>query len=133
MLLANAAEVHDGLLTMMGGGWDTVTPGQPVIPGEPAAVVRGNLVIRLLMNRAETGRPHSFTIRVMDADGNDAAARIEGDFSADLDPTLPQGWEQNMLIAIDMTGMPLPIGMYEITFSVDENYLSSRPFRVVAP
>ncbi len=131
MILANAAEIHGGLLTMMGGGWDTVTPGGETPPGTPAAYVRGSLVARILMNRSETERPHVFEIRVMDGDGENIAPALEGEFTATLSPDLPTGWDQSFLIAIDMTGMPLPVvGMYEMTFSVDGHFLGSRPFRV---
>jgi uncharacterized protein DUF6941 len=131
MLLADAAEVHDGLVSMIRGGWDTVTTSGP--PPEPgvAAAIRGAMVIRVLLTREETGTPHAFTLRVVDEDGATLHS-MEGDFTVDLSDDLPDGWEQAVTTVFDLGGLTLPrAGVYEAAFSVDGAFLRSVPFRVV--
>lgn len=132
MILADAAEVHDGLVSMIRGGWDTVTTTGPAPEPGVAAVVRGSMVIRVLLHSTETGVPHDFELKVVDEDGVTLHA-MEGDFTVDMSDDLPDGWEQAITTLFDLSGMGLPReGVYEAAFSVDGEFLRSVPFRVVA-
>jgi hypothetical protein len=129
MVLSNAAEVHDGLVSMIGGGWDTVTAGGG--PDGAAAVIRGNLVLRLLLQRMEAGVEHSLQVKVVDEDGR-PVHEIEGHFEVEIAADLPEGWDQGFLASFDLTGMPLPhVGVYEIAVTVDGEFLRAIPFRVL--
>lgn len=131
MLLANGAENHDGLVSILGGGWDTVaaTP----LPGGAGTELRGALVLRLLLTSTETGSSHSLQVKIVDEDGH-PIHEIAGEFTVDRAPGLPDGWDQGFAMTFDLAGMLLPgEGAYEIAVSADGEFLRAIPFRVIAP
>jgi hypothetical protein len=129
MILANSAETHDGLVSVLGGGWDTVS--STPTPDGPAAVLRGSLVLRLLLTSTETGSPHGLQVKVVDEDGR-TIHEIAGEFTVEMAPELPEGWDQGFVATFDITGMALPgPGTYEIAVSADGEFLRAIPFRVM--
>jgi len=135
IMLANYAEVADsGLLTVVGGTWDTMTVHGPLpddAPDDAVAVLTGSVVVRALFHVTETGREHAFALTVMDEDGGDVA-RIEGEVLVERQPDLPPGWDQGVNLAMSVTGMPVPrFGLYTISLQIDGNHVGDRPFRVV--
>jgi hypothetical protein len=133
MALANYAENRDGLLYIVGGGWDTINVQAP-IEGAPTgvfAVMQGTLVVRLLASTTETGQPHTFTIEIIDEDGTQIA-KAEGGFPVDAIVGLPIGWDQGVNLVMPLTGLLLPgPGNYTINLRVDDELLGDRPFRVL--
>jgi len=134
MTLANYAEASGGLLNMIGAGWDTINVHAPLPEGAPEnafALIQGTLVVRLLFHQTETGREHTFSITVMDEDG-EQMGKVEGGMRVELNPGLPTGWDQNVNIVVPLTGFPLPRpGRYTINLQVDGQFLGDRPFRVL--
>lgn len=135
MLLANYAEVGPtGLLTVVGGTWDTMTVhGPPPDEGPPGAVavLTGCVVSRALFHVTETGREHQFAFSVMDEDGGDVA-RIEGSVYVERQLDIPPGWDQGVNMTVSLTGMPVPrFGLYTISMQIDEQHVGDRSFRVV--
>ena len=135
ILLANYAEVGPaGLLTVVGGTWDTLTVHAPLpddAPEEAVAVLSGSVVVRALFHVTETDREHEFTLIVMDEDGGEVA-RIEGGMRVERQPDLPPGWDQGVNMALGVTGMPVPrFGLYTISVQIDGHHVGDRPFRVV--
>ncbi len=133
MTLANYAEDRDGLLNMIGAGWDTITVQAPIegAPDEVFAVMQGTLVVRLLFHQTETGQEHRFAITTIDEDGAEIG-KIEGGMRVERNKGLPPGWDQNVNIVVALTGFPLPRpGRYTINVQVDGQFLGDRPFRVL--
>jgi hypothetical protein len=135
MLLANYAEVAPtGLLTIVGGTWDTMTVNAPQPDEGPegaVALLSGVVVVRVLFHVTETGRDHAFALTVMDEDGGQIAG-IEGTVQVDRQPDTPPGWEQGVNMTIGLAGMPLPrFGLYTISLQLDGQHVGDRPFRVV--
>jgi hypothetical protein len=135
ILLANYAEVGPaGLLTVVGGTWDTMTVHAPLPDDAPegaVAVLTGSVVVRALFHVTETDREHGFLLTVMDEDGGDVA-RIEGSVHVDRQPDVPPGWDQGVNMAVSLTGMPVPrFGLYTISLQIDGQHVGDRPFRVV--
>jgi hypothetical protein len=135
ILLANYAEVGPaGLLTVVGGTWDTMTVHAPLPDDAPegaVAVLTGSVVVRALFHVTETDREHGFLLTVMDEDGGDVA-RIEGSVDVDRQPDVPPGWDQGVNMAVSLTGMPVPrFGLYTISLQIDGQHVGDRPFRVV--
>jgi hypothetical protein len=133
MLLANHAEVNNGLLYIAGGTWDTSTVHAPPegLPEGSVAQVTGTLVIRLLFHVTETDRDHTFTVTLMDEDGGEVG-KIEGGATISRIQGLPPGWDQGLNLAIPLTGIPLPrFGLYNLSVQVDGQHLGDLPFRVL--
>jgi hypothetical protein len=139
MMLANYAEVREGLLYIMGGGWDTVTAhaplqapeGAPPPPPGVLAFVQGTLVVRLLFHPTETGREHTFAVSIIDEDGTEIA-KVEGGMNVERKPGLPPTWDQNFNIVLPLTGIGLPHeGNYRINLLVDGQFVGDRPFRLL--
>jgi len=133
-LLANHAEVSQGLLYVAGGGWDTVNvtgpPPETASPGT-VAVLQGTLVVRLLFHATETDREHTFTITLIDADGSEEA-KIEGTVDVARVPEIPPGWDHGVNLALPLTGMPVrTFGLYTFSVQVDGQHVGDRPFRVI--
>jgi hypothetical protein len=137
MLLANYAEAREGLLYIMGGGWDTITAHAPIQAPEGVtapdvlAIVQGMLVVRLLFHPTETDREHTFEVSVVDADGAEIA-KVEGGMNVQRMPGLPSTWDQNFNLVLPLTGLGLPHeGNYRINLVVDGQFVGDRPFRVI--
>jgi hypothetical protein len=130
-MLANAVEVRDGLVNMLGGAWDSIAVTQTPAEGAPLAVMRATLVLRVLLDRSETGREHTIELRVVDADGA-VQAQTSGTFSAKPNPNLPIGWDQGLVLPISLSGARLNrIGGHEVTILIDGEFRHSVPFQVV--
>ena len=134
MMLANYAEVNNGLLYIAGGSWDTTTIKGPLPPEAPegaVAMLQGFLVVRTLFHATETNKPHKFTITLMDEDGGEVA-NIGGEVQVGRSPGHPPGWDHGVNLAIPLTGMLLPrFGLYNFSFLIDDQHLGDRPFRVL--
>jgi hypothetical protein len=135
IMLANYAEVSaNGLLTVVGGTWDTMTVQGPLPDDAPegaVAVLTGFIVLRALFHVTETGREHDFALTVMDEDGGEIA-RIGGNVHVDRQPELPPGWDQGVNLALSLTGLPVPrFGLYTVSVQLDGQHVGDRPFRVV--
>jgi hypothetical protein len=132
MLLANHAEDHNGLVSLIGGGWDTVNVSAPAPAGFPGvAPLQGALVIRLLFHATETDRRYPFVITVLGEDGQEVA-KVEGDMDVKKASDLPFGWDQGQNIVLSLTGLPVPnFGQYVISLQVGGQHLGDLPFRVV--
>jgi Family of unknown function (DUF6941) len=133
MLLANYAETSGNLLYISGGGWDTVTVHAPVegAPPEVFAILQGTLVIRVSFHATEADSDHTFTVTIMDADGQQIG-KAEGTVRVDRVRGLPTGWEQSVNIPVPLSGVALPQpGIYSMSLQVDGQHLGDRPFRVL--
>lgn len=129
-MLANAAEVREGLVSVLGGAWDSIAADGPGDDETPAAVLRGTLVMRLMLSREETDREHALEVRVVDADGQ-VLGRSSGTFTVAQNPALPVGWDQGMVMNLNLTGVRLPrIGPYEVTVHIDNVFHHALAFQV---
>ncbi len=109
MLLADAAQVADGKLYILGGGW-SVTGPDPV----PSAVA-----VKVSVDTPEFDRPHHWELFLEDADGavvqfdtpeGPQAIEVRGDFSASEPPGAPVGTPVDVPIAVNFGPIPLPPG-----------------------
>jgi len=135
MMLANYAEiVPTGLLTVVGGTWDTISVHGPVPEDAPegaVALVTGCVVVRALFHVTETGRDHAFALTVMDEDGGEVA-RIDGGLHVERQPDVPPGWDQGVNLVVSLAGLPIPrFGLYTVSMQIDGQHVGDRPFRVV--
>ena len=107
MLLADSAQVADGKLYILGGGW-SVTGPEPV----PSAVA-----IKVAVDWHEFNSPHHWELILEDADGKlvqfetpegTQTIEVRGDFSTTTPEDVPQGTPVDVPIAVNFG--PIPLG-----------------------
>lgn len=117
LMLANSAELREGLLYVLGGGWTRCWPE----PGQGFPydrVIVAAFAIRV--DYAETNEEHKFRLEIRDSD--EAAlgpGQVEGGFTVGRDAHLTAGMSQ----VVQMAG-PLAIklpsaGVYSVVLSID--------------
>jgi uncharacterized protein DUF6941 len=119
MMLADYAQVSEGKLTIVGGGW-SVTGPMPV----PFAIA---ILFEVPWDRANI--KHRFRLDLVDSDGHvvfvptedgEEPFTIEGEFEAGRPPGLKPGTPLDVPIAINLPGPPFPPGgRYEWRLSVN--------------
>jgi hypothetical protein len=107
MLLADSAQVADGKLFILGGGW-SVTGPDPT----PSAVA-----IKVAVDSHEFNVPHHWELFLEDADGQQVRfetpegsqiIEVRGDFSATAPADVPVGTPVDVPIAVNFG--PIPLG-----------------------
>ena len=109
MLLCDAAQVADGKLYVLGGGWSMTGP-DPV----PSAVA-----LKIEVDWNEADRPHHWELFLEDADGGPVMVEtpegsqpveVRGEFTVAHPPTIPEGSPIDVALAVNMGPIPLPPG-----------------------
>lgn len=116
VILADAAQVVDGKLYLLGGGWDrlTVNSGFPV--SYPIAVAMSFKVPWI-----ETNQKYDIELTVTDQDHTVELAKLEAHLEAGRPPGMEPGTEQRAQLAV---GFPLQIpraGLYEINVGIKDS------------
>ncbi len=114
MLLADAAQVAQGKLYILGGGW-SITGPDPV----PAAIA-----LKIDVPWDQANRQHHFEVAMFDADGQPVLVenqplRIEGQFETGRPPGIPPGTPLDVPLAISLGPLPLRAGRYVWRCSID--------------
>src|ERR1700741_786982 len=100
-MLANYAEVREGLVFVAGGGIDTVqTPPLP-------ATLNATILVRLLLHRTEANKQHAIDMEITDEDGN-TVAKVQAAVMVPLHPDVPVGWDIPSMVAVNIHGLQLP-------------------------
>lgn len=120
MMLADAAEVCNGKLYILGGGWDAIAAGNPL--PRYIAVILG-------VPWDQTNRRHVLTISLEDADGRGtllpspsggfAPFEIKAEFETGRPPGVPQGARIPVPLALPIPPLPLAVGRYVWRLTVD--------------
>jgi hypothetical protein len=129
LMLANHAEVQNGLLYVSGGGWGNLFRG-PLTPDDPPPVNHFGIGASLLIPWDETNQVHPLLIRVVQ-DGNDReVARIEGGVEVGRPPGIEPETEQRVAVGISVD-VPFPeAGSYRAVIQIGEDERSVA-FRVL--
>lgn len=116
MLLADAAQVSDGKLYILGGGMSVIGP-RP----QPLAVA-----LRLSVPWDQANVPHQWRLDLIDEDGHPVSVRekeisVSGKFEAGRPAGLRPGTPLAVALAINVTPLPLPAGRsYSFRLSIDD-------------
>jgi hypothetical protein len=125
VLLADAAEVAQGKLYVLGGAIDTIWTSSA-----PITYPRLSFVVRLMFSPAEIGRAHKVEVNIMDGDGKRLTS-VGGDLSVGKNPNLPQGWKQGFLSVLNFLSLKFEnFGDYSFELVVNHSSLKSVPLRV---
>lgn len=127
-MLADSAEVRDGLAFILGGAFDTVT-----VQDLPARF-QGCVIARLTATISESRHQHAVEIVVLGEDGEELT-RVQGGLAIAARPQgLPVGWDQGLLIAVKLDGLVLPrLGVHRVDINLDGTTAANLNFRVVSP
>lgn len=128
LLLANHAEVHRGMVYLMGGGWTITT--RRLRRGVPPPVNHFGIAVTVLVGWGELDTTHDLAIWIEHEDGGPPLIRANNRFRAGRPDTLPPGADQRHVIAISIdTQFPGP-GGYRVVAEVGESR-ATYAFRVV--
>jgi len=105
LLLADAAQVVQGKLYILGGGW-SITGPDPT----PYAIA-----VKIDVPWLETNRRHRLELDLVDSDGqpvrvNDQPLVVSGEFEVGRPPGLPPGTPLDVVLAINIGPLPLSPG-----------------------
>jgi hypothetical protein len=109
MLLADSAQVADGKLYILGGGWSVTGP-------EPAPSA---IAIKVGVDAHEFNVPHHWELFLEDADGQPVqfespegmqSIELRGDFSTVAPPGAPLGTPVDVPLAVNFGPIPLESG-----------------------
>ncbi len=122
-ILANYAEVREGLVFVTGGGIDTVqTPKLP-------ALLNATILVRLLLHRTEANKQHSVELEITDEDGA-TVAKVQAGVMVPLRPDTPVGWDIPSMVALNIHGLQLAKeGRYAIEISADGSHMRTLNLR----
>jgi len=132
LLLADSAQVVNGKMYVLGGGWNQIGP-------KPSAMA---VVIRFVVPWDETNKKHQWVLRLLDEDGrsvilgnaeNARPIEVKGQFEAGRPVGSEPGSDTSIPIAVNIGSLPLPAGKrLEWRLFVDEETQDGwrEPFRV---
>jgi len=109
MLLCDAAQVSEGKLYILGGGW-SITGPEPV----PSAVA-----LKIDVDWNEAGVPHHWELFLEDADGRPVLVEtpegaqpveVRGEFAVARPPSVPEGSPIDVALAVNLGPIPLRTG-----------------------
>jgi hypothetical protein len=119
MLLCDAAQVSEGKLFILGGGWSITGPAMG-----PSAIA-----LKLEVPWDETNVQHHWELYLVDADGHpivveteegQQAIEVRGDFEVGRPPGLPVGASLDVPIAVNLPPLPIePGARYQWRLTVD--------------
>lgn len=123
MMLADYAQVADGKLTVVGGGWSLTGP-EPV----PFGIA---LLIQVPWDRAN--QRHLMRLELVDADGQPVLVDMDDEgeqpivffddlpFEVGRPPGLKPGTYLDFPVAVNSAPLPLAPGLYEWRLTIDED------------
>ncbi len=109
MMLCDAAQVAEGKLFILGGGWSMVGPDP-----SPSAIA-----LKLDVDWNETGKIHHWELAIEDADGQPVIVQtpegaqpieVRGDIEVGRPPGVPAGTPVDVALAVNFGPLPLKPG-----------------------
>ncbi|MCC6934967.1 MAG: hypothetical protein IT333_00515 [Thermomicrobiales bacterium] len=128
VMLADSAQIVNGKLYVLGGGWDTLIVNGPFPVNRPCG-----LAIAFRMPGAGTMQRKTARIQVFDQEGTSTIATAEIQFQAGrvagADPELPQ----RVQLAAGLNLSFPKAGGYVVSVSIDGDEIGRTRFRVIHP
>jgi len=125
LLLCDAADESNGKLYVLGGGWNTMVPDQPI-----------NMALALLIAVPWDQANRKFTVlaTLMTADGQqvrmeDQDVAATGQLEVGRPVGMKPGSPLNVPFALRFNGIALPEGGYRWEVQIDGTLMATAPFR----
>ena len=108
-MLCDAAQVAEGKLFILGGGWSLIGPG-----AMPSAIA-----MKVDVGWHEAGRPHHWELFLVDEDGRPVIVEgaegpqpieVRGDFEVGRPEGVPEGSPVDIALAVNFSPLPLEYG-----------------------
>ena len=125
LIVADAAQIADGKLYLLGGGWTvlTVNTGFPVV--KPLAVA-----VAFSVPWEETNQRQKVEIEIADEDGQ-TLARLDGAVEVGRPPGIPHGQDQRVQVPLEaLLQFPRP-GTYVVMVRIDGEEVGRTTFNVI--
>lgn len=97
IILADHAEVLNGKLYVMGGGWETLTANRPLPFEQPCAIA---MAISVPWN--ETNQQHQIEVEIVDQETGNNLFRYEAEVEVGKPPGMPLGQAQRVQVAANL-------------------------------
>lgn len=123
--LADSAQVIDGKLFVMGGGFDTIwTTRLPAIQQHVA------FVMRLLFSNKDAGKRHNLEIKVVHEDKGEVA-RLSGELRIEKQPRTPMVGASSVSTVMNIESLQFrELGNYRFEIHVNGSHMKSIPLRI---
>ncbi|HUG16861.1 MAG TPA: hypothetical protein VMM78_17775 [Thermomicrobiales bacterium] len=125
LILGDFAEVLNGKLYLMGGGWDVISVTQSMPTHRTVGVA---VAVRIPWNR--TNEAHTLVVEIQDDDARSTLARIDGQLEVGRPPRYPKGQAQRIQIALNIPLRFDHAGGYTVIGRVDDEQETRAPFLV---
>lgn len=124
--LADAADVSQGKLFVLGGAFDTIH-----VPAFPATHPALAVVLRFLLGPHDLDRKHNLEILLLDADARHVAS-ARGDLTVAKSPDSPPGWKQTVILPLRFFNVPFQqAGHYSVEILIEGTMAKAIPLRVI--
>lgn len=113
LILADRAEVVNGKLYMMGGGWSDLQR-VPAAADQPPPPSHLSVAVSVSVGWNETNQTHRLRLTIENEDSTQKLAELEGDIEVGRPPGIPPGSDQRALLAVSAAvAFPSP-GTYRV-------------------
>lgn len=113
LILADRAEVVNGKLYMMGGGWSDLQR-MPAAENQPPPPSHLSVAVSVSVGWNETNETHHLRLTIENEDATQRLAEVEGDIEVGRPPGIPPGSDQRALLAVSAAvAFPSP-GAYRV-------------------
>lgn len=99
LTLANHAEAINGLLYLMGAGWNVIHQAVPA--GQSAIPMHFGVGVTVLVPWGETNLPHQLRLWLEPEDGGDPVLQAEGAIEVGRPAGAPRGSDQRAVLAVN--------------------------------
>jgi hypothetical protein len=124
-MLADSAQIRDGLVFVLGGGIDTIVVAQ--VPAQ----INASVVVRLMLHRTEADSPHVVELRILDEDGGQLA-QLQGQVKTQVPPAHPRAWDIPLTAVFGLQGLAVPrAGLYSAELLADGAHMRTLNFQVL--
>lgn len=124
ILLADHAEVINGKLYLMGGGWEVLTVN--ALPTQHRCAV----AVAFSVPWNETNQRHDIEIEIADEDGHPIAT-ITGAIEVGRPPGIPLGSAQRVPMAVNLALQLENAGVYVVSTRIENQDSKRTSFRVI--